>query len=301
MSKPRDHHFIPVFYLKQWASSSSQKLIEYSIKHGKFIAKPVGPRGTGYETDLYSFPDLPPEIAQHIEDVFLRSSDNQAALALQRILEWDKSVWPPEMTQAWARCVMHLLLRHPDVIAEMRKATKGIWKATGVEAQQRYEIEIKKPADPDTFEEYVLRSDPHVVTKSFLNMIIRALDSETIGNAIIDMNWKVIDVTRSSKTLLTSDRPVIIRNLGNSDGWIALPITPTKLFFAVKSEKTIEMLTKGTTLALVERINEQIVVRARRYVWARDPWQEWYIRRNMGSHKEPTPLFPGLAKFFLSQ
>ena len=196
---------------------------------------------------------------------------------------------------------MHLLLRHPDAIAEMRKATKSIWKATGVEAQRRYEIEIKKAGDPDTFEEYVLRSDPHVATKTFLNMIIRALDSETIGNAIIKMTWQVIDVNPSPKTLLTSDRPVIIRNLGNSDGWIALPVSPTKLFFAVNSLETVTALTKAKSLTLVESINEQIVVRARRYVWARDPWQESYVQQNMGKRKEPTPLFPGLAKFSLNQ
>jgi hypothetical protein len=69
-NKPRDHHFIPVFYLKQWASSTTNKVIEYSIKHCNFIAKPVGPKKTGYQTDLYSFPELPPDTAQHIEDVF---------------------------------------------------------------------------------------------------------------------------------------------------------------------------------------------------------------------------------------
>jgi hypothetical protein len=34
---PRDHHFIPVFYLKQWVGPTN-KLVEYSIKHDKLIA-----------------------------------------------------------------------------------------------------------------------------------------------------------------------------------------------------------------------------------------------------------------------
>ncbi len=71
-NKPRDHHFIPVFYLKQWCGPD-KKLIEYTVKHGNFIAKPVGPKGTGFQTDLYAFPELPPDIAQHMEDVFLKS------------------------------------------------------------------------------------------------------------------------------------------------------------------------------------------------------------------------------------
>jgi hypothetical protein len=58
-NKPRDHHCIPVFYLKQWRGQN-KKLIEYTVKHGKLIARPVGAKGTGFQTDLYAFPELPP-------------------------------------------------------------------------------------------------------------------------------------------------------------------------------------------------------------------------------------------------
>ena len=52
MNAPRDHHFIPAFYLKHWAGPDG-KLIEHSRKSGKLISKPVGPRSTGFERDLY--------------------------------------------------------------------------------------------------------------------------------------------------------------------------------------------------------------------------------------------------------
>ena len=300
-NKPNDHHFVPVFYLKQWVSSATKKIIEYSIKHGKFIVKPVGPKGTGFQSGLYSFPELPPELAQHMEDVFLRHSDNNAALALHRILAWDKSAWPPEMIQAWARCIMHLLLRHPDAIAEMRVAAKAIWQSTGVEAQRRYEAEIKQPGHPDTFEEFMLRADPHSISKSLMNTLIRAMDSQAIGEAIIDMNWQVRDLNSSSKTLLTSDRPLLYHNLRGPDGLIALAVSPTKLFLAANSADTFNRLNQRPALALVEMMNAHVVTRARRYVWARDKWQEEYVRRNMGKHKEPAPLFRNLAKLSASK
>jgi hypothetical protein len=47
MNAPRDHHFIPAFYLKQWVAGSG-KLVEYSRKGGKLISKRVGPRSTGW-------------------------------------------------------------------------------------------------------------------------------------------------------------------------------------------------------------------------------------------------------------
>jgi hypothetical protein len=201
------------------------------------------------------------------------------------------------MMQAWARCVMHMHLRHPDVIAEMRPAAGAIWQASGGESQRIYANEIRQSGQPVTFQEFLQQLDPAISAKVRMNMIIRAIDNKAIGEAILKMTWQVIDLNRSSKTLLTSDRPVLIYNLARPDGWIALPVSPTKLFFAVNSPSTLKALLDGSTLSLVERTNEQLVTRARRYVWASDSWQEWYVRTNMGKRKEPTPLFPGLSKF----
>jgi len=36
--QPRDHHYIPVFYLKQW-TGPNRKVIEYSRKHGNFLSR----------------------------------------------------------------------------------------------------------------------------------------------------------------------------------------------------------------------------------------------------------------------
>ena len=37
---------------------------------GKLVAKLVGRRATGFERDLYAFPELPPDKAQFIEQQF---------------------------------------------------------------------------------------------------------------------------------------------------------------------------------------------------------------------------------------
>jgi hypothetical protein len=122
MSVPCDHHFLPVFYLGQWASHTDGKLIEYTIKHNKFIAKRVGPRGTGFETDLYSFPELPNEAAQYLESVILQDSDNKASIALRQHLRMSSDPWGVEIRSAWSRFLLGLILRHPDVMKERRAA-----------------------------------------------------------------------------------------------------------------------------------------------------------------------------------
>src|SRR5262245_61693076 len=91
MSQPRDHHFIPVFYLKQWANVDG-KLIEYSRPYdGRLVSKPVGPRATGFQRDLYAFQDCPPEVAQYLESVFLKRADAQASGALAKLLAGDSA------------------------------------------------------------------------------------------------------------------------------------------------------------------------------------------------------------------
>src|ERR1700730_7270679 len=102
MSYPIDHHFIPVFFLEQWAGPNG-KLIEYSIKYGKLIQKPIGPRGTGFEAGLYSFPELPPDAAQFLEQTFFDYADRMASDALQSHLGSNSKPRTAELISAWSR------------------------------------------------------------------------------------------------------------------------------------------------------------------------------------------------------
>jgi Protein of unknown function (DUF4238) len=116
MNAPIDHHFIPAFFLAQWAGASG-KLIEYTIKHGKLIAKRVGPRATGFEAELYSFPELPPDAAQFVEQTFFDYADRVASDALRLHLSGDTAGWTVELISAWSRFVIALHFCHPDAMS----------------------------------------------------------------------------------------------------------------------------------------------------------------------------------------
>jgi hypothetical protein len=136
MSIPHKHHFVPVCYLQHWCSSKDGKLYEFSIKHGKFISKRVGPRRTGFEDNLYSFPELPTHAAQHLESKFLQLVDSDAAKALKQHLEMTSELRPAKLKTAWSRFLISLLLRHPDVMTEFRDAAKSLWSTGGDDAQR---------------------------------------------------------------------------------------------------------------------------------------------------------------------
>jgi hypothetical protein len=179
MNAPIDHHFIPTFFLVQWADASG-KLVEYTIKHDKVIAKPVGPRATGYEQRLYSFPELPPDAAYFLEAVFFNYADRVAADAVRNHLSAAPSPWTTELISAWSRFVIALHLRHPDAMPELRAAAKSVWDGGGDTYQTQYEA-IRKPEDPPTFDEYLAVRDPLTAIKVSVNMIVKAFDNEILG------------------------------------------------------------------------------------------------------------------------
>jgi hypothetical protein len=294
MNAPRDHHFIPVFYLSQWAGSDG-KLIEFTRKYDKLIPKSVGPRSTGYETDLYQFPDLPPGSSQYLEEVFFNYADDTAARAY-RIHLGNGERWNSELISAWSRFVLGVHLRHPDAMPELRIAANSVWETSGADTQAEYE-KVKKPGDPETFDEYLAKVDPFASAKIRLNLIIKSFDNDIAGTHINGMRQAVVDVSSSPARFLTSDRPAWFFNLESPDGFLALPLSPTKLFIAANLEETFERMRKSKPVDIVFRVNSFVASRARRFVWAHDRSQEDFIRNVMSTKLESTPLFPTLARY----
>jgi hypothetical protein len=295
MNTPRDHHFIPAFYLKHWAGPDG-KLIEYTRKGGKLIAKPVGPHSTGYERDLYAFPELPPDAAQFIEQVFFGYADQKASDALDNHLGLATYPWASELVSAWSRFIIAIHLRHPDAMPELRKAAKSIWDASGVDYQARYEA-IRQPTDPPTFDEYLALRDPLAPIKMRVNLIIKALDNDIVGAHVNKMPFAIIDLSAWPHRLLTSDRPVELFNLKAPNGLVSIPISPTKLFVAANDEATFDKLRRASPRKLACDVNTYVVSRARRLVWAQDRSQERFIENRMSTKLEPTPLLPNIDRY----
>jgi hypothetical protein len=299
MTAPRDHHFIPAFYLKQWADPNG-KLIEYTRKGGKLVAKSVGPRSTGYERDLYAFPELPPDAAQFIEQEFLAYADQKASDALDNHLGLASRPWTSELVSAWSRFVIGIHLRHPDAMPELREAAKKIWDASGAHSQARYQA-IRKPTDPPTFDEYLALRDPLAPIKMRVNLIVKALDNDIIGAHINKMPFAIVELSASPNRMLTSDRPVEMFNLKEPNGLVSIPISPTKLFVAANDEATFHKLRRTNPGELVSHVNTYVVSRARRFVWAQDRSQERFVENRMSTKPERPPLLPNIDRYEPSQ
>jgi hypothetical protein len=287
MGLPRDHHFIPAFYLRQWCDAEG-KLVEYTLPYGrKLVAKPVGPDATGYEFDLYAFPELTPEQSQWLEQRFFDYADRTAADALKLHLSGIKDRWNAELVSAWSRFVIALHLRHPDAMPELRVAAKAIWEGGGAEQQRQYEL-IRKPGDPRTLDEAAEAIDPLIPARARLRLIAKAFDNELLGQHINGMIWDVIEVSRSPHRFLTSDRPVGLFSIKAPTGIISLPISPITVFVATNTEQVFARLRQRKAREIVQHVNKHLVSRARRFVWGADRSQQSFCRQvyvnEVGAH-----------------
>ena len=118
MGKLNDkHHYIPAFYLKQWAGTDG-RLCEMSRPYDVVKPKQVHPDGTGYARGLYTLQGLPPEAANVVETRFLKDADNLGAVALRAFVE--NRDLDLALRTAWSRFTISLLLRNPEAVEEMK-------------------------------------------------------------------------------------------------------------------------------------------------------------------------------------
>src|SRR3954447_16382409 len=107
------HHYVPVFYLKEWAVLD-KKVYAFKRVHGnKVVATPKPPTHTGYHRGLYWLEGADPEISNRIETILMARIDSNAAVAHQIILANKIADLQKVVRFAWARFVIGLLLRTP--------------------------------------------------------------------------------------------------------------------------------------------------------------------------------------------
>lgn len=294
MSQPRDHHFIPVFYLKQWANADG-KLIEYSRPYrNKIVPKLVGPRSTGFQSDLYAFPNCPPEIAQYLESQFLMRTDNLASLALAKLLSGGAEPWTPDLRSAWSRFTINFLIRHPHPFAEIKMVTHDSWLQPDDVTQLEYE-RLRQPADPELFEQWVVGQGDNLADRIRIRFIQSAMDNERTGTRLNAMLWNVLDLSASRFRLLTSDWP-LYREINRERMLFALPISPTALFTAVTHADIFADLRRTEPETLVRTMNNAVVSSSRLYVYSASRDQDRFISNWMSSEMSVPPFFPSLVR-----
>lgn len=287
------HHFIPRFYLQRWASTPDGKLFRYVRAYDrKVVVAARSPKNAGFGWDLYRIPGVSAAIQNRIEEVFMQQVDATAAELIKQLATDARSVAMNGPQRAiLARFLLSLIMRNPEEIAKLKAKIRAGWNDHLPGQEEVYRNEIWRPGYPPTLSEYEALVAPHAAEQAALNIATNLMQHVNVRRFISQMNWAVLDVAMTGKSLMTSDRPVVMTNgFGRPDGHIVLPISPSKVLAASTIPQTIDWISQMPRAVLVRDLNRKVIGQAVREVFAIDPNQIERVQKYMSKLDHPSFL-----------
>lgn len=282
-NQPNKHHFLPVFYLKQWAGADD-RVCRYSKPYrNKVVPKRKHPAETGYINRLYAIEGLPQAEAVEFESAFLSPVDSRAAEALV-IMRDEHGVgnFNSKQRTAWTRFLQSLMMRMPDDIRKLKRYFKDDWLAYILELQGLYD-EFKSQDHPASFAEYMESTHPSVYEKGVFSILKRLIDHDEMTNLISSLHWSVLTFEASEYPLLTSDRPIIYTpHMQGRETHILVPISPTEVFLAVREPDYAQHIKRRSQSELGRILNQYVVEGADEFVYGIDDRQLRFVQNRMG-------------------
>jgi hypothetical protein len=237
MSKEGKHHYIPIFYLKQWAGGDG-RVCEFSKPYDRVKPKRVHPDGTGYVRGLNTIPGLPPHEADYLETYFMQLTDDYASRALRILLGETPWKFTNKERSGWSRFIVSLVARNPESVERLKAAGHALFDRALPDIESDY-ASRKRSTDPPTYAEYASQSSPNPAGRAAAILIQKVIDDPRLGTWINQMRWMVLHDARPKNLLLTSDRPIVMTNgLAHENSQIILPISPRHVFVATNNAKT---------------------------------------------------------------
>lgn len=286
MADPIRHHFLPVFYLKNWRGDDG-RLVEFSTPF-RDVVKPkrVHPKGTGYIDKLYAMDGFPGKISYEIEQNFLSPVDSRASVAMKALLSaTDVRL---QDRDAWSHFAMTLLMRMPTEILLLKEIAKKIETHL---ADSLFSMFLRHC--PPDFHDEMHKAIEEIKSSSMeraVRHVMRHMSSEELIAKISEMEWRVLDVSSAPYELLSSDRPIAVVRNGNSaeSTVIALPISPKKLFVAATHRDLIKEFQAASPKKVVQAMNTEVVTGAHRFVYGSSDRQLAFVRNHFGRSNSPS-------------
>ncbi len=286
MCKLLRHHYIPVFYLKQWADAKG-RLLKFTRPYGDTVKhEPKSPKKTSYERGLYRVPNVPEHLAEIIEQGFMKKMDDLASDVLRDFIANVQHGWTLARKEAWSRFIVGLMLRNPENLGRIKAELQRYTDENYNKWREEYEATKKPGAAP--FETI----DALHTLKVTLMSLERFINKRPLLDNISKLQWGMVDLTGTRYRLVTSDRPVVRTDgLNKPDSHLAVPLSPTRLFIATNNQRTTAMFQSMPPRDLVMRMNKRVVRNAIKYVWDTGLTNERLIKGQLSADAHTDPKF----------
>ena len=284
------HHFVPQFLLRAWSEGASDGMFqEFRLDLEGLITARRVPKATGFQDNLYAL--TKPEVAgmsqQAVETDLMRHIDNYAArVRVKMELHGLKNLSNTER-QDWVRLpprgLMSLMFRHPNIVSQLKMEGAHNLRQSLLDAPEQYEALAEEDNAP-TLEEWTEQSYPGLIENFGLSLYSKLVDNKEFGTKILRLHWCLWDFCTAKHELLLADNPCIfIGDIDAPELIVALPISPTKAFFATRGDLTAAKLRQQSPSTLVVQLNELSVLRARTRVYARTDAPKRFIANRLTS------------------
>ncbi|HVA13210.1 MAG TPA: DUF4238 domain-containing protein [Stellaceae bacterium] len=233
---------------------------------------------------LYTFSELPPDVAEWLEDEFFRVADDGGAVVLKRLVACDIEFDGPTKT-LWSRFLLTLLHRNPEGIQRITRRIANDFPEEFERIREQYDSIRGETALP-SFDEIRAKLSRDAMARVQIRVLQNVMDSELVGTALNEMYWGVFALRRPRHSLLTSDRPIVISNgLAKADAHLVMPLSPIRIFVAAKSKEVIQQLERMRD-EIAATLNDRIVRQARNFVYGADTSQLRFIANRLGEKRK---------------
>jgi len=261
MQESKKHHHVPIFYLRRWSGEGGQVHVIRNI-NGKIVRSNHAPAHLGFEYHLYSYhEDFVAADRAEIETKFFAPLDNQGAKIVTKMIAG--SLLEKRERILWVQFLLSMKVRTPENVERIRNEGEKVLTREMEGAQREYK-QLKQDSDPDTAIDWLRVNRPGLIESIGVGQLSKIISNKKAMRDVLSFDWHIVDFKRSSKSLLTSDRPcVYTQGLANPNCVIALPLSPRHAFFACRSNSTSErVLMKMPISRLAARLNESVVGQA---------------------------------------
>ena len=291
----QEHHYVPRGYFRPW-ENANRKVVVYE-RIGNRVVPPYlkSTKKICVKPGLYAYTaSVKPEIRNVLEEKLFQRIDSEAARVL-RILNSCDNVddISNEDFHAFSFFLVSLRVRTPEFFEENAKLTERklrqlIMNAEDDPAVQDLRLSLKGTSFIQFSEKYHL----HIIENKGRELLAENLMNGRLVKHISGMHWTVISIPeRAGISLVTSDRPLISKWANDTIGLLALPISPSRVFFACSNEADIDRLIHSDRRRLAQQVNIDTVQQAKAKAFAVDQSHSLrFFERRLGTRHSILPF-----------
>jgi hypothetical protein len=296
----RRHHYLPQFYLRNFANSKDHRSVWVYSKAGNIVHSAT-PRNLGIEKDYHTVTLADGTKDRHTIEDTLAALENVAAPVVQKILcgasltSEDNQIFAVFAAQMFLRVparrdnagrMMSEMLKHA---AQQLAANKESFHTDYKRFQQ--DTSDQSDVDPEELRQYILGDDYVLTVNPSAALGLSFGSMEVVSTCFRRMQWAFL-YRKGRFTFITCDNPVFCCDptippntwhgvgLMNPGVEVSFPLSPDAVAFASYHPKPRRAQKVGPEV--VRRFNQQTIDSAYRYIFASEKSEglERFISRN---------------------